>query len=103
MWSGAAIHWFGRQDYELPDRRLRYLRFVSWSCVHRSRAVSSEGMDRRSGSSFEMVALKDARHSRRAPSWEKAVQRRQLQPKRFLVCECAAIDTTIVISLPSAR
>src|SRR6516162_5927394 len=45
------IHWFGRQDYELPDRRLRYLRFASWPCVHRSRAVSSEGMDRRSGSS----------------------------------------------------
>ena len=29
MRSGAAIHWFGRQDYELPDRRLRYLRFAS--------------------------------------------------------------------------
>jgi len=27
---GAAIHWFGRQDYKLPDRRLRYLRFASW-------------------------------------------------------------------------
>jgi len=23
---------FGRQDYELPDRRLRYLRFASWPC-----------------------------------------------------------------------
>ena len=41
----------GRQDYELPDRRLRYLRFASWPCVHRSRVVSSEGMDRRSRSS----------------------------------------------------
>jgi hypothetical protein len=50
MRSGTAIHWFGREDYELPDRRLRYLRFASWSCVHRSRAVSSEGMDRRSRS-----------------------------------------------------
>ena len=48
---GAAIHRFGRQDYELPDRRLRYLRFASWPCVHRSRVVSSEGMDRRSRSS----------------------------------------------------
>jgi hypothetical protein len=26
--SGAAIHGFGRQDYELPDRSLRYLRFA---------------------------------------------------------------------------
>src|SRR5882724_9339367 len=34
-----------------PDRRLRYLRFASWPCVHRSRVVSSEGMDRRSRSS----------------------------------------------------
>src|ERR1700686_46510 len=50
MRSGAAIHWFGREDYELPDRSLRYLRFASWSCVHRSCAVSSEGMDRRSRS-----------------------------------------------------
>jgi hypothetical protein len=48
--SGAAIHWFGREDHELPDRRLRCLRFASWSCVHRSRVVSSEGMDRRSRS-----------------------------------------------------
>ena len=47
----AAIHWIGRQDHELPDRRLRYLRFASWSCVHRSRVVSSEGMDRGSSSS----------------------------------------------------
>jgi len=39
----------GRQDYELPDRHLRHLRFASWPCVHRSRAVSSE--DRRSRSS----------------------------------------------------
>src|SRR6201987_387919 len=48
---GAAIHRFGRQDYELPDRRLRYLRFASWPCVHRSRVVSSERMDRGSRSS----------------------------------------------------
>ena len=27
------------------DRRLRYLRFASWSCVHRSRVISSQGMD----------------------------------------------------------
>src|SRR6202790_4945543 len=51
MRSGAAIHWFGREDHELPDRRLRCLRFASWPCVHRSRVVSSEGMDRRSRSS----------------------------------------------------
>src|SRR6476659_7735755 len=44
MRSGAAIHRFGRQDYELPDRSLCYLRFASWSCVYRSRAVASEGM-----------------------------------------------------------
>src|SRR5258705_13529444 len=48
--SGAAIYWFRRQDHELPDRRLRCLRFAPRSCVHRSRAVSSEGMDRRSRS-----------------------------------------------------
>jgi len=29
MRGGAAIHWFGREDYELPDRRLRYLCFAS--------------------------------------------------------------------------
>ena len=51
MRSGAAIHGFGRRDYELPDQHLRYLRFASSSCVHRSRAVSSEEIDRRSGSS----------------------------------------------------
>src|SRR5260370_865936 len=50
MRSGAAIHWFGREDHELPDRRLRCLRFASWPCVHRSRVVSSEGMDRGAGS-----------------------------------------------------
>src|SRR5271167_2543291 len=49
--GGAAIHWFRRQDHELPDRRLRRLRVAPRSCVHRSRAVSSEGMDRRSRSS----------------------------------------------------
>ncbi len=27
MRSGAAIHWFGREDYELPDRRLCYSTF----------------------------------------------------------------------------
>ena len=41
--ESAAIHWFGRKDYELPDRRLCYLRFASWSCVHRSCVVPSEG------------------------------------------------------------
>src|SRR5260370_16583655 len=50
MRSGEAIHWFGGEDYELPDRRLRYLRFAPRSCVHRPYAVSSEGMDRRSRS-----------------------------------------------------
>jgi hypothetical protein len=39
-----------QQDHELPDRRLRCLRFAPRSCVHRSYAVSSEGMDRRSRS-----------------------------------------------------
>src|SRR5476651_1192637 len=47
---GAAIHWLRGQDHELPDRRLRRLRFAPRSRVHRSRAVSSEGMDRRSRS-----------------------------------------------------
>ena len=51
MRSSAAIHWFGREYDQLRDRSLRYLRFASWSCVHRSRAVSSEGMERRSRSS----------------------------------------------------
>src|SRR6266566_6528087 len=55
MRSGAAIHWFGREDHELPDRRLRCLRFASWPCVHRSRVVSSEGMDRRSRSSGSYI------------------------------------------------
>jgi hypothetical protein len=45
------IHWLGREDYELPDRRLRCLCVASWSRVHRSHAVSSEGVDRRSRSS----------------------------------------------------
>ena len=44
--GGAAIHGFRRQDHELPDRSLRCLRFAQRSCVHRSRAVSSEAMDR---------------------------------------------------------
>src|SRR5450631_3147906 len=48
--SGAAIHWLRRQDHELPDRGLRCLRFALRSCVHRSRAVSSKAMDRRSRS-----------------------------------------------------
>jgi hypothetical protein len=39
-----------RQNHQLPDRRLRCLRFAPRSCVHRPRAVSSEGMDRRSRS-----------------------------------------------------
>ena len=41
----AAIHWFRRQDHELPDWRLRCLRVAPRSCVHRSRALSSEGVD----------------------------------------------------------
>ena len=48
---GVARQYTGsRQDHELPDRRLRCLRVAPRSCVHRSRAVSSEGMDRRSNS-----------------------------------------------------
>jgi len=49
MRSGAAIHWFGREDYELPDRASS-LPNVSrhGHAFHRSRVVSSEGMDRRS-------------------------------------------------------
>ncbi len=54
---GVARQYTGSagQDHELPDRRLRCLRFASWSCVHRSRAVSSEGMDRRSRSSGSRI------------------------------------------------
>lgn len=37
------------------QRSLHYLRFAPWSCVHRPRAVSSEGMDRRSGSSGSRI------------------------------------------------
>ena len=32
--GGAAIHGFRGQDHQLPDRRVRCLRFVSRSCVH---------------------------------------------------------------------
>ena len=39
MRSGAAIHWFCRQDHELPDRGFRCLRFAPRSCVRRSRAL----------------------------------------------------------------
>src|ERR1700738_744116 len=59
--SGAAIHWFRGQDHELPDRRLRCLRFAPRSCVHRSRAVSSEGMDRRSRSSGSRICASRCR------------------------------------------
>src|SRR5258705_13501806 len=45
MRSGAAIHWFGREDHERPDRRLRCLRFASWPCVHRSRVLPKEWTD----------------------------------------------------------
>src|SRR5271165_6826283 len=48
---GVARHWFRRQDHELSDWSLRCLRFAPRSCVHRSLAVSSEGMDRRCRSS----------------------------------------------------
>ena len=57
----AAIHWFRRQDHELPDRRLRRLRVAPRSCVHRSRAVSSEGMDRRSRSSGSRICASRCR------------------------------------------
>ena len=41
---GMARQYTGSEgDYDLPDRRLRCLRFASWPCVHRSRVVSSEG------------------------------------------------------------
>ena len=39
MRRGAAIHWFRRQDHELPDRGVRYLRFAPRSCVYRSCVV----------------------------------------------------------------
>ena len=61
MRSGAAIHWFRRQDHELPDRRLRCLRFAPRPCVHRSRAVSSEGMDRRSRSPGSRIRARRCR------------------------------------------
>ena len=31
----AAIHRFGRQDYELPDRRVRLLCVAAWPCLYR--------------------------------------------------------------------
>src|SRR5664279_3565038 len=58
--SGAAIHWFGGQNHELPDRCLRCLRFAPRSCAHRSCAVSSEGMDRRSRSPGSRLRAPDA-------------------------------------------
>ena len=56
--SGKRVDRFRRQDYELPDRRIRYLRFASWPCVHRSRVVSFKGMDRQSRSSGSHVCAR---------------------------------------------
>ena len=50
MRGGAAIHWFSGQIHELPDRCFCCLRVASWPCLHRSRALFAEGLDRRSGS-----------------------------------------------------
>ena len=47
--GGAAIHWFGGENHQLPDRRVCRLRVAPWPCLHRSRAVFAEELDRRSG------------------------------------------------------
>ncbi len=43
-WS--SIHRFGRQDYELPDRRVRCVCLAAWSCLRRPCPVSAKGLDR---------------------------------------------------------
>ena len=40
LWRCAAIHGFGGQDHELPDRRLRLLRHEARARLHRPRALS---------------------------------------------------------------
>ena len=49
---GVARQYTGSagEDYELPDRCFCCLRVASWPCLHRSRALFAEGLDRRSGS-----------------------------------------------------
>jgi len=46
---GTPIHRIGRQDHELPDRRVRRLCVAPWPCVYRPGAVSAQGLDGRSG------------------------------------------------------
>ena len=46
---GAAVHGLGRQDHQLPDRRVRGLRVPARPCLHRPGALSAQGLDRRSG------------------------------------------------------
>ena len=44
----APVHGLGGQDHQLPDRRVRLLRVAPRPCLHRSGALSAEGMDGRS-------------------------------------------------------
>ena len=46
----ASVYRFGRQDYELSDRRVRRLRVTSWPRLHRPLPVLAEELDGRSGS-----------------------------------------------------
>ena len=44
-----SIHGLGRQDHQLPDRRVRRLCLAPRPCLHRPGAVSAEGLDGRPG------------------------------------------------------
>ena len=46
---GAAVHRLGGQDHQLPDRRVRGLCVAARPRLHRPRALSAQGLDRRSG------------------------------------------------------
>src|SRR5258708_18972011 len=46
---GAPVHRVGRQDHELPDRRVRRLCVAPWPCLHRPGVISAQGLDGRSG------------------------------------------------------
>ena len=43
---GAPVHGLGRQDHELPDRRVRGLRVRQGACLDRPRPLPAQGLDR---------------------------------------------------------
>ena len=46
---GASGYRLGRQDHELPDRRVRRLCVAPWPCPHRPGVISAQGLDGRPG------------------------------------------------------